>query len=511
MSQDATSTDQPRPRLRSLAIKGMLWLSGQRIGGRILDQVFTIVMVRLLAPRDFGVLAMAVVFTGVLGLFTHSGISGAIVQRKDVDDQYLSTAFWANVGIGVILMLVAMIASRFVGLFMREPLAGTVMVVLSTRLLFDAAASTQAAWMSRHMNYRALSLRPLFATIVGGTLGVILAFRGFGVWSLVAQQVGSSAAGAAALYYAGGFRPRLTFSWQQFKDLWSFGGPLFLSRLFGYAVRNTDNLLVGRYLGSMALGFYALAYSVFLVPVVDIGFPMTQVMFSTLSRMQEDTDRLKRSFLLATRYITMIALPMMVGLSLVAPLLVAIVFGARWLPAGTVMSVLALAGFLQLMTALGPSALQAMGRTDLHMRWALLSVFLYLPAFAIGLRWGILGVATGYLIATMVLTPIQWGFVARVIGVTVRDLWTAVSPSVIGSVAMTALVLPARLVLIESAVPKVVTLTVLVLLGVAAYGGITWVTQRQALIKLFRMLYETRGERPVPRLHKAEESIGRTV
>ncbi|MGQ0549336.1 MAG: lipopolysaccharide biosynthesis protein [Armatimonadota bacterium] len=505
MSGETRSAGPTKPRLRSLAIKGMLWLSGQRIGGRLLDQFFTIVMVRLLAPRDFGLLAMAAVFTGVLGLFTHSGISGAIVQRRDIDDRYLSTAFWANIALGCILMIVAVIASRFIGLFMREPLAGPIMVALSTRLVFDAAASTQAAWMSRRMLYRALSLRPLFATIVGGTIGMIMAFKGFGVWSLVGQQLGGSVAGAIALFYAGGFRPRLTFSWEQFKDLWSFGGPLFLSRLFGYAVRNTDNLLIGRYLGSMALGFYALAYSVFLVPVVDIGFPMTQVMFSTLSRLQDDADRLKRSFLLATRYITMIALPMMVGLSLVAPLLVAIVFGATWLPAGMVMSVLALAGFLQLMTALGPSALQAMGRTDLHMRWALLSVFLYLPAFAIGLRWGVVGVATGYLVATMVLTPIQWGFVARVIGVTVRDIWAAIFPSVVGCAVMTAVVLPARIALIERAVPKSVTLTVLVLLGVATYGGITWMTQRQALIKLLRMLHETRGAPASPRLRKAEE------
>ncbi len=500
------STVQQKPRLRTLTIQGMLWMSGQRIGGRLVDQLFTIIMVRLLAPRDFGLLAMAVVFTGFLSLFAHSGISGAIVQRREVDDEYLSTAFWANIAIGFTLLIVAVGASRFVAVFLREPLAATVIVALSARLIFDAAASAQAALISRRLQYRALSLRPLFATFVGGSLGAVMAFAGMGVWSLVAQQLAASVAGAAALFYAGGFRPRLIFSWRHFRDIWSFGGPVLMSRLFGYAVRNTDNLLIGRYLGSGALGFYALAYSAFLVPVVDVGFPMTQVLFSALSRLQHDADRLKRSFLLATQYITTIALPMMVGLSLVAPLLVGVVFGARWLPAGSVMSLLALAGFLQLMTALGPSALQAVGRTDLHMRWALLSVILYLPAFAIGLRWGIIGVATGYLIATMVLTPIQWGFVARVMNVTVRELWMAVFPSIAGCAVMTALVLPARLTLLTSGVPKTVTLTLLVLLGVVAYGGMMWIVQRDAIVKMVKMLREMRAAPPAPRLRKAEEA-----
>ncbi len=493
------------PRLRTVAIQGMLWLGGQRIGVRIIDQLFTIVLVRLLAPRDFGLLAMASVFSGILTLFALSGITGAIVQRKEIDDEYISTAFWANFATGCLLFCAAAVGSRFFGAFLREPLAGTIVIVLSLRFVFDGIASTQAAIITRRLQYRALSLRPLFGTLAGGIIGLVMAYRGMGVWALVGQTLAASVVGAIALQVVGGFWPRFVFSRAKFKDIWSFGGPLMLARLFGYAVRNTDNLLIGRFLGSAALGTYALAYAVFLLPIVDIGFPMSQVMFATLARMQDDADRLKRGFLLATRYITMIALPMMVGLSIVAPLMVDLVFGAKWQAAAPVMRLLALGGFLQLMMALGPSALQAVGRTDLHMRWAFLSLVLYLPAFAIGLRWGINGVAAGYLVATAILAPVQWGFVARVMGVRVRELWEAINPSVVGCAVMTVVVLLAHVLLGDLHTPRVVVLVALVLIGAGAYGAVMWTMQRQAVLRLVRMVGELRPAPARSRLRKAEE------
>ncbi len=494
------------PRIRTVALQGMFWLGGQRIGVRILDQVFTIVLVRILTPRDFGLVALASVLTGVFSVFTFSGLAAAIVQRREIDDEYLSTAFWANVAVGLVLFGVSAASSRFYGVFVREPLAGTLVIVLSLRFVIDAAATTQAALISRRMQYRALALRPLMGALVGGVIGVVMAFKGLGVWSLVGQMLGAGVAGAIALHYGAKWTPRLYFSWRKLRELWSFGGPILMARLFGYGIRNTDNLLVGRYLGSVALGFYALAYTVFLVPMVDIGFPMRQVMFSALSRIQEDANRLKQSFLLATGYVTMIALPVMVGLSIVAALMVEIVFGAKWLPAAPVMSILALAGFLQLMLDLGPSGLQAVGRADLHMRLAFFSLLLYVPAFAVGLRWGITGVAVGYLIATAILAPIQWRYVAPVLGVTVRELWAVIYPSVVGCAVMAAAVTSVKWVLADAGAPKIVSLVILVILGVAVYGAMTWTIQRQAVLKLVRMVSEIRTAPVGSRLRKAEGS-----
>ena len=211
-------------------------------------------------------------------------------------------------------------------------------------------------------------------------------------------------------------------------------------------------------------------------------------MFSTLSRLQGDDDRFKRGFLLATRYVTMILMPAMAGLALVGSLLVGVVFGAKWLPSGPVVSVLALAGFIGMITALGPSGLQAGGRPDLHLRGSILAALVYAPAFAIGLRWGIVGVAAGYLVATAALVPVSYRFLAQATGVTLAELWDAIYPSVVSSAVMAAVVAPAKWALELAGSPKVLALGLLVTLGIAAYGAALWVVQRQAVLDLVRVI-----------------------
>ena len=209
--------------------------------------------------------------------------------------------------------------------------------------------------------------------------------------------------------------------------------------MFDYFVRQMDNLLVGRYLGATALGYYTFGYSAFLAPLNDIGL-LNRVFFPALSRLQDDAVRFKSAFMRATQYITMVTLPMLVGLALVAPLAVSVVFSEKWLPAVPVIRVLTVAGFLRLLATFWPTGLEAAGRPGLRLRLSMFSVVLYLPAFVVGLRWGIIGVAAGYLVATILLMPVVYRYVSQAIGMTIGDVWAAVSTTVIGCMIMAAVV-----------------------------------------------------------------------
>lgn len=505
MGMDETPrADRPMQRLRTTAVRGLLWLGGEQIGRRVIDHVFTIILARLLLPKDFGILALAAVFTALLRNFADLGLGASIVQRREVDEEYLSTAFWANLAAGGILTAIAAAVAGPLARMLREPAVGPVLVFLSFRFIITAGSATQYAMISRRMNYRALALRDVTASIVGGLIGVGMAYRGLGVWSLVGQLLATTVITTVLLYRATGWRPTFHFSWAKLFDLWSFGGKLQLSRLFNNLVRQMDNLLIGRYLGSTALGFYGLAYTMYMVPLNDLGL-INAVMFSGFSRIQDDKDRLKRGFLLATRYVTMLALPMMVGLSLVAPLLVSVLFGEKWMPAAPVMRLLALAGFLQLMISLGPTALQAVGRADLRLQLSVLSVLLYLPAFGVGLRWGIVGVATGYLAATAILTPILYRLVARVMGVEIREMWEAIAPSIFGCLVMAGVVAPAAWVLRDvPGLPAAVALVFLMVLGVVVYSAVGWIIQREAILGLVRVLRDAIPTSGGQRLRRAE-------
>jgi len=493
MSENTTSAVHagvPLQRLRATTMRGILWFGSDQFGRRIVDQMFAILLARLLLPKDYGVFALAAVFLTFLRIVGSMGMGAAVIQRREIDDEYLSTGFWASVALGIILAAIGAATGFAVGWWLGDPLVGRVLSVLSLSFLIIAGSSMQMAIVSRRMDYRLLAFRSMAATLVGGVVGITMAYRGFGVWSFVGQELSMYAAGTLLIWRATGWRPRFIFVRSKFLELWSFGSRLQGASLFDYFVRQMDNLLVGRYLGSTALGYYTFGYSVFLAPLNDIGL-LNRVFFPALSRLQDDAVRFKSAFMRATQYVTMVALPMLVGLALIAPLAVGVVFSAKWLPAVPVIRVLTVAGFFRLLTAFWPTGLEATGKPGLRLRLSMMSVFLYLPAFAIGLRWGILGVAYGYLVATILLLPVVYRYVSQAISMTVRDIWSAVSTTVVACSIMAAVV-AALMWALESHVhlPQIVVLVVVVAVGAAVYAAAMWLIDPQVIRGLIRTIRE---------------------
>lgn len=470
----------------SAALRGAGWLAADTVGSRIIDMAFAVVLARLLSPEHFGLLAMAASSTAFFRLFANLGLAAAIVQRAEVDEETLSTAFWANLASGVVLFLLIAGLGEVFGLAFREPRVATIILVISLRFIIAAGSATQVAMISRRLDFRSLTLREISATTIGGLIGVACAYRGLGVWSLVAQELGRATVATVLLYRATGWRPTRRFSWPKFRSLWSFGGPILMSRLFAYLIRNADNVLVGRYLGAGMLGFYSFGFTIFSAPLNDFSAIIHRVMFSVLSRLQEDTGRFKEAFLRASRYATMLQMPAMVGLALVSAPLVEVVFGSKWLPAAPVVSLLSLAAVVGMMTSLAPSSIQASGRADLHLRGTLVAVAAYVPAFAVGLRWGIVGVAAGYLVATVALAPVGFRYMRQATGIRGRELLAVIWPSVTACALMAAGVGIVRGLL--GGLAPVLMLLVLVPTGIVLYGALLWGLEREALRGLFDLV-----------------------
>jgi len=487
---NAIGAGVPLQRLRGATVRGILWFGGDQFGRRVVDQIFAVVLARMLFPKDYGVFALAAVFLTFLRIIGSMGMGSAVIQRREVDEEYLSTGFWASVTLGVILAAIGAASGFLIGRWLGDPLVGRVLSVLSLSFLIIAGASMQMAIVSRSMDYRLLAFRSMAATLIGGVIGISMAYRGMGVWSFVGQELAMYASGTLLLWRATGWRPRFVFVWSKFLELWSFGGRLQAAALFDYLVRQMDNLLIGRYLGATALGYYTFGYSVFLAPLNDIGM-LNRVFFPALSRLQDDASRFKAAFIRATQYVTMVALPMLVGLALVAPLAVSVVFGAKWLPSLPVIRLLTLAGILRVLTAFWPTGLQATGRPDLRLRLSLFSVALYLPAFVVGLRWGIIGVAAGYLVATVMLLPVAYRYVSQTIGITVRDVWRAISTTVIGCIVMAAAVAALMWAIeVHLHLPNALALVVLVTVGAVIYAAALWLIEPQVIRGLVRAVAE---------------------
>lgn len=484
----------------------MLWMGGARLTTQVLDQIFTIVLVRLLAPGDFGLMAMAGVFTSLLNIFSDMGIARAVVQRADIDDEYLSTAFWGNMLSGAVLCIVALAASVPVTQLYGQPLVQPVLAALSLRFIFAGASATQIAILTREMKFATFTTRNVTSTIIGGIVGLAVAFRGLGVWSLVAQALAIYLSRSVLLWVVTSWRPRRLFSWEKFKDLWYFGSRVMGSRIFSYVVKQGDNFLIGRALGVTMLGYYAFAYGLFFSPLIDISLIVGRVTFSAFSRLQEDRQMLRRAFMLTTRYVSLFAFPVLFGFFLVTPDLVAVVFSQKWMPSVPVLRILLIAGLLSTHHSIWASIFQAMGKPDWLLKWSAVSAFLYVPSFVVGLRWGIVGVAVGYLVSTLVLVPIQLMLVQRLLHFRMREYLATFQPILVASGAMGVCVVLMQAWLAAQGVHVAVRFAGAVLVGVLSYTIVVLLIQRELVGELLHALRDLRRPRR-GRRRLAEEAV----
>jgi O-antigen/teichoic acid export membrane protein len=430
-----------------------------------------LILAHLLTAREFGIAAMALAFSGLALVLSDPALGAALIQRRTITEADRSTVFWTTLAAGFLCMLAGIALSGPIASFFGEPSVQPLVAVESVAFFLVALSATQVALMSREMNFRALELRDMAGTIFGAVVGIGLALGGYGAWAIIGQSVTSIAVATLLVWRYATWRPKWIFSMQSLRECGSFGSKMFGTRLLSYLNLNADNLLVGRFLGTIALGFYALAYNVMFAPLIRVTAPIQQVLIPAFSRLQDEPERLGQVWLRGSRLSAAVSLPAFLGMAIVAPDFVPAVLGDRWSDAIPVLQLLCWAGILQGIQLLQWSALQARGRAGTLLRYSAVSTVVNLAGFGIGLNWGIVGVAAGFAIARTLMVPFITRMTSRELGLPYsafpRALWTVVR----GVAVMVVTLLAARLVLIETGAGAPVRLAALIVLGIAVYGG----------------------------------------
>lgn len=468
--------ERPGDGIRSRTLRGLAWKGASQVFVQLSRVVVLVVLARLLSPHDYGLAGMAVVFSAALLLFSDLSLGAALVQRRAITERDRSTVFWTSVAAGALLTLLGVGAASIVAKAYGEPAVRPLVAALSLGCVVTAVGTTHAALLTREMDFRGLELRTAGATIVGAAAAIVTAARGHGAWAIVVQHLAAALASTALLWAFSPWRPRLLFSTASLRSMGSFGGNLFGTRFFFYLNRNTDNVLVARFLGPESLGVYALAYNAMITPLSRLAFPLQEVMFPALSRLQADRARMRAIWLRATRMIATVAMPGMLGLAVVADDLVRVVFGERWLAAVPVLQILAWVGLLQALSALNSKILAACDRTGLLLRFAAASFAVYLVAFAVGLRWGVVGVAAAYALAASTLVqPLYLWLTAREVGVSVRAYLRTIWHPAQATALMLTPVIALKLALVQNGVAPAARLAVLTLFGAGVFAaGCLW-------------------------------------
>jgi O-antigen/teichoic acid export membrane protein len=463
--------------LRTSVLHGLAWSMLTVATCQVSRLLFGIMLARLLTPEEYGLAGLALVFSSLVIMLSDVALGAALVQRPTITEADRSTVFWTSAFIGVVFAIVGVASSGAIASLYGEPAVQPLFAVLSVTFLIMSLGRAHAALFHREMDFRAIAIRGIGATFLGGSIGVTAAMMGYGAWALIAQHIGFATATTVFLWAFSPWRPRMMFSVDSLRNLGGFGLNVSGARVVEYLNMSADKLLIGKFLGSSALGIYSVAYNVVLMPLSGLLIAIRDTMFPALSRVQEEPARLANGWLRATRLLAAISIPAMLSLAVVAHDFVVVVLGDRWEGAVPVLQIIALAGIVQAVSSVHPVVLTAADRTQLLLRFSLLELAVVIPAMAIGLRWGIVGVAAAYAVATTATRLVLSWLTARTLERSVGDVLRSLVDVVQASVITAAVVALARYALLETEVPSWLRLVTLVVLGSAVYLVVaTWRT-----------------------------------
>ncbi len=455
--------------MRGLVLKGAAWAGGSQVVMQIVRMGVAIALARILAPEDYGLAALAIVFSGLVLVFSDLALGAAVVQRKNLSEDDRSTAFWMAIGAGIVFTVLGVLGSGAIAHFYGEPEVAPLCMVLSLTFLVTSLATTHEALLVRAMEFGKLERRLMIATLVGAVTGIVVAVKTQDAWAIIAQQVAEAVASSALLWLFSPWRPSWRFSRQSLRELASFSGYLVGHRLLYYFHRNADNILIGRFLGAASLGAYTLAYNIMLFPFARIAGPIQKVVAPAFARLQDAPERIAEGWIRVVRIVGTISVPALLGLIVVAPDFVRVVLGDKWLSAIPIIQVLAWVGLVQSLQSISTDILQARGRTRTVFRFSLLFTGTHFVGFIIGVQFGVVGVAAAYAITTTLVEPIYTVLTARSIEMSPWRLVRALRGIFEAAIAMAGCVLLARLAMIESGVPTLPRFAVCVLVGGAVY------------------------------------------
>ena len=458
--------------LRDMMISGIGWSAVAQAGNLSLRFAISVVLARLLVPRDFGLVGMIAVFTGFTLLFSGFVFGHALIQKGDIGERHYISVFWVNLCIALILTALVMVCAPLIATFFGEPILVPLTRIMAFNLIALSLGSVQSAILRRKMEFRSLAAADITALVAGGLVGVILALLGYGVWSLVWQLLANSTVRSVLLWRNSGWRPGLSFDRSAIADVWKFSTNLMGFNVLNYWVRNGDDMLIGRYLGGASLGIYARAYSLMMLPLDHVYGVLTTVMFPALSRVQGDTKRVKRIYLQSLAMIALVTFPMMIGLLVVAESFVLAIYGPKWHGMIPILRIFSVVGMLQSIGTTVGWIYQSQGRTDWMFRWGLASGPLVIGSIVIGILIGTVeAVAMSYAIAGIILLYPLFAIPGKLIDMTVGNVVGAIAAT-LGSAAAMGFLIWIVGELLPKEWPHWANLAVQVPIGMGVYGAL---------------------------------------
>lgn len=349
-------------------VKGFIWRFAERCGAQLVTFIVSIVLARILMPEDYGMVALVTVFTTVMQVFVDSGLSTALIQKKNADDLDFSSVFYFNFGVCIILYMIMFLAAPYIASFYEMPELISIVRVISLTIVISGVKGVQQSYVSRNMLFKRFFYATLGGTIFSAFLGIAMAYAGFGVWAIVAQQLSNTAIDTLILWITVKWRPKLMFSWERLKGLLGFGWKLLCSALLDTIYNNLRSLIIGKIYSSADLAYYNEGKKFPNLIVTNINTSIDSVLLPAMSNEQDNRDKVKSMTRRSIMVSCYIMAPLMIGLACCAKNIVTLILTEKWLPCVFFLQIFCITYMFYPIHTANLNAINALGRSDLFLK-----------------------------------------------------------------------------------------------------------------------------------------------
>ncbi|WP_082594479.1 lipopolysaccharide biosynthesis protein [Sphingomonas sp. Root710] len=422
-------SSEPTTNLRRSAVHGTVAVGGAQAIKFLTQLLSVVILARLLAPVDFGLFAMLMPVAAFVMMVQDIGLSQAVVASGDLTDEQVSTMFWINAGLSMLLAVLFAVCAPLIAWFFGEPKLLAPALALAATVLISGLATQHFAWLSKSLRFGAVALIDVASTLLGFAAAVVVALVMPGIWALVASVLASMTVGLIGAWSLARWRPGRPAPFAEVRDLLRLGAGLSTFTLTNFFARNLDNVMIGRWAGAVQLGFYDRAYKLLLFPLQQINNPIGRVMVPVLAKLHDEPHRYRHAYSRTLRLMLLFTVPGVAFMLMFAKPLIVLLMGDRWAPAAAIFTWLAIAALHQPMSATFGWLFISQKRGGDFGRWGVFNMVTSIGAFAIGLPWGAIGVAAAYALSDLLIRmPVLWWWVGRTGPVRHRDLLEIVKP-----------------------------------------------------------------------------------
>lgn len=471
---------------RQMASSAM-WAGVSSAGNQILSFVVFVVVARLVTPQEFGIVALAVLLLDLSLILSVAGLVDAVIQRPELDEEAADTAFWANLGLGALFGLLALLLAAPVAALFATPELEHVVNLLAISFIITGAGTIHTARLMRNFGFRALALRNLVTGLLSGAVGIGVALGGGGADALIAQRLVAAACTTIIGWWALRWVPRLRFSPRAFRELMRYGARTTGAQLVLQLNTRLLELIAGLFIGPVAVGILRIAHRATDTLTQLTIMPFQQTALPVLARAQGDRASSQAAYLGLSRLSAFIVLPAFAGTFSIAPIAVSFVFGAQWAEAGPLMQLVCLFVVSLLFSTLLPPAVGAAGHPGDMLIWSVVQLLLGLVLLTIGAQFGLYGLIAFNLLRAYLVLPLGFYLLRRRTGIGARMFFGNIARSLALALAMAAMVELARWLLLP-VLPVWAVLLACVLVGVTAYAGLSFLFNRRMLREAVSLL-----------------------